>query len=77
MAAGLKNNPGLNIGLTSTFAVAQDALLITQLVFWSLYGKSWRYPIAITFIYVLALFFEVRKYLVKCYVANVQNGNTS
>lgn len=43
-----------------TLAALTDAILLFQLGYWVIFGKSWRYPIAVTCLYLLRLFLIVR-----------------
>ena len=40
-------------------AMAMDLLLLVQLYLWCAQGKSWRYPLAVTLLYLLRLFLAV------------------
>jgi len=46
--------------ITGILAGLMDVLLLTSLGLWCVFGKSWRYPIAVTLAYLLRLFFSVR-----------------
>ena len=54
-----QNNRFIKRVLIATLALLMDLALLTQLYIWCIFGKTWRYPMAVTMLYMIRLLLGV------------------
>jgi hypothetical protein len=55
----LKDNVRVKQAILITLGFVMDLMMLLSFALWSIYGKSWRYPLSIVWLYLLHLFFVV------------------
>jgi hypothetical protein len=71
------NNRFVKKVIIGTIAVLMDLSLLTQLYIFCSKGKTWRFPLAVTMLYLIKLFLGVRfssSKLIINYIGHVQDG---